>query len=206
MERRGLIIGVEDVLCSTKHLHRQAWCAVLSGLNMDCRGVEALDVLSLSREECLEQLLKESGTELSPAERAVLTQEKNEQYRQLLSTLEPEQILPDVMALLDDLREANVVLCVGSVSKNAVLALHHLGLDDYFDVVCDGNDLSASTGIEAVFRQACRAAGLKQENCIVWENNSIKRSDAQRAGFATVCGTPHEVRRLLRPLIPAQRA
>lgn len=190
MKKQGLLLGTEGVLCSTVRLHRQAWETVLSLNQIPCRGIENLDFTALSREEGLDALLELSQTELSPAEKAVLLDEKNEQYRQLLANVDRGDLLPGVEALLEALRKRGIRLCVVTRSRNAVLILCRLGLEEAFDAVCDGNDRPSGD----LYHYAARLLGLPPRDCLVWENSEFHRQTAKNMGFDTVCGAAEAVR------------
>lgn len=190
MKKQGLLLGTEGVLCSTARLHRQAWETVLSLNQIPFRGIEGVDFTALSREEGLNILLALSGTELSPAEKAVLLDEKNEQYRQLLANLDRSCLLPGVEALLGALRRRGLRLCVVTRSRNAVLILCRLGLESAFDAVCDGNDRPSGD----LYHYAARLLGLPPRACLVWENCEFHRRTAENMGFDTVRGTAEAVR------------
>ena len=192
MKKRGLLLGTEGVLCSTVRLHRQAWENVLSLNQIPFQGIEGLDFTALSREEGLDALLALSGTELSPAEKEVLIDEKNEQYRQLLANVDRTDLLPGVEELLGALRKRGVRLCVVTRSKNAVLILCRLGLEGAFDAVCDGND--RLNGAQDLYHYASRLLGLPPGDCLVWEDSEFHRRVAQNMGFDTICGTADAVR------------
>lgn len=191
MKKLGLLLGTEGVLCSTVRLHRQAWETVLSLNQIPYQGIEGLDFTALSREEGLDALLALSGMELSPAEKEVLLEEKNEQYRQLLANVDRSDLLPGVEELLGALRKRGVRLCVVTRSKNAVLILCQLGLERAFDAVCDGNDRPG--GDSDLYHYAARLLGLPPQDCLVWENSEFHRQAAKYMGFDTVCGTADTV-------------
>lgn len=193
MKKLGLLLGTEGVLCSTARLHRQAWENVLSLNHISFRGIEGLDFAALSREEGLNALLALSGTELSPAEKEVLTSEKNEQYRQLLANVDRTDLLPGVEELLKALRKQAIRLCVVTRSKNAVLILCQLGLEGAFDAVCDGNDRLNAMRDKDLYHYAARLLGLSPRDCLVWENSEVHRQAAQHMGFDTVCGAADAV-------------
>lgn len=192
MKKLGLLLGTEGVLCSTVRLHRQAWENVLSLNHIPFQGIESLDFTALSREEGLDALLALSGTELSPAEKEVLIDEKNEQYRQLLANVNRTDLLPGVEELLGALRNQDIRLCVVTRSKNAVLILCQLGLESAFDAVCDGNDRLNGAG--DLYHYAARLLGLPPRDCLVWENSEFHRQAAKHMGFDTICGTADAVR------------
>ena len=193
MKKRGLLLGTEGVLCSTLRLHRQAWETVLALNHISHEGIDDLDFIALSRAEGLDALLALSGTELSQAERELLLNEKNHQYRQLLANIDASSLLPGVEALLQELRARDFSLCLVTRSKNAILILRQLGLEEAFDAVCDGNDRFD----QDMYHHASRLLNLPPEDCLVWENSLPHMKSAQQAGFQTICGTAAEVREYL---------
>lgn len=194
MKKLGLLLGTEGVLCSTARLHRQAWENVLSLNHIPFQGIDGLDFTALSREEGLDALLAFSQTELSPAEKEVLIDEKNEQYRQLLANVSRTDLLPGVAELLKALRKQDIRLCVVTRSKNAVLILCQLGLEGAFDAVCDGNDRLNDARDKDLYHYAARLLGLLPRDCLVWENSEFHRQAAKNMGFDTVCGAAEAVR------------
>lgn len=195
MARYGLFLGIEGILCTTEHLHRQAWGKVLADIGLSSNCLDGLDMARLSREQCLEAILAANHTELSKAECEVLLREKNEQYRQLLSTLGDEDILPGVKMLLHDLREWGVALCVVTASSNAQLILRSLGMGTFFDAVCDGNDMVTALPTRTDYLRACAYVDVKPDNALVWENTPNRRDEAIRTGLRAFSGDSREARK-----------
>ncbi|MBQ9308954.1 MAG: HAD-IA family hydrolase [Clostridia bacterium] len=193
MKKKGLLLGTEGVLCSTLPLHRQAWETVLTLNQLSTEGISGMDAMTLSRPEGLDGLLAQSGTELSEAERELLVNEKNNQYRQLLANIDASSLLPGVESLLYDLRGEGWALCLVTRSKNAILILRQLGLDAAFDAVCDGNDQLR----EERYLYASHFLDLPPQKCVVWENIPAHLEEARKAGFQTVRGNAEDVRRQL---------
>lgn len=183
----AVLLGMEDVLCSTGALHRQSWQIVLAqaGIPVDC----TLSSHALRQPDCLNEMLRETGIFLSDAEKKMLLSEKKTQYRQLLANLSSEDVLPGVRDLLAGMRERRLRLCLTTLSKNAVLILKQLALSEMFDVVCDGNDAPEPD----IYHFACARAGVRAQDALVWENVPEKREAARRLGFAVVSGGARDV-------------
>lgn len=198
MHLGGLVLGIERVLCSTAHLHRQAWEAVLTAFDIPCDGIMELDFSALDRRQSIETLLQRSNNiHLSAIERDTLISEKNDLYRNLLCTLSPDALLPGVRAFLDELKGEGLSLGVATTSKNAVLILKYLGFADYFDAVSDGNDLCDGDSRGLVYLKTCEYMGLPPKQCLVWEGVAQKVQEARAAGLYAVLGSCEDVRALL---------
>ena len=125
----------------------------------------------------------------------MLLEEKNCQYRQLLSNLDEDSLLPGVKSLLRQLRQSGLRVCVVSASKNTVLILRRLGILDDIDVISDGNDERLPG--EGVYAAACRRLNLPVEACCLWENRLSGRAAAGTEGLRVISGSAAEAGALL---------
>ena len=89
---------------------------------------------------------------------------------------------------MDCLRERGFKLAIGSSSKNTGFILSRLGLDHYFDVVVDGNDISKSKPDPEVFLLAAQRLGVPAERCLVVEDAEagIRAAYAAKMGAAAL--------------------
>lgn len=195
MQFGGLVIGLEQVLCSTAHLHRQAWEVVLNNLGIPCRCINKVDFSSLCSEEEADILLQCDNLQLSKIERDMVIMEKNELYRNLLFTLTPEDLFPCVLPLLDEIKALKFPIGIASNNKSTVLILKYLGLSDYFNAVSDGNaDETDANEAGRIYYKACEYMNLSPKNCLVWEGTPQKANEAKAAGFCVITGKAQEVR------------
>lgn len=186
MTTKGLLIGIEGVLCSTSHLHRQAWEYVCAENGIDYFSQMDTDIASISREEQLHRILTTAGLELSDGEKQVLLDEKNSYYRQLLSNVDKSSLMPGIEQLLVELQKQGIRICVVSGSKNTVLILRNLGILNFIDAVLDGNDGESS--FESIYPSACHLLGLPMQDCCVWENIIAKQQKAKSEGMRLITG------------------
>lgn len=194
---RGLLLGTEGVLCSTARLHRQAWEWVLSEYHIPSEKLDEVDFSSLGRDECLDVILNRAGENLAAAEKSILVNEKNEWYRQLLTNLDAESVLPGVLDLLGTLKKEGWRLCVVTPSKNVILILRQLRLAEMMDAICDGNDDFVRTGYEKAYERASRLVNIPAQNCYVWENHPERRKWAEASGMQVVYGSADEAQKAL---------
>lgn len=189
---RGLLLGVENVLCSTACYHVQAWETVLDRYGIPIDRSLLTELHSADGEDALERIPETGDVELSLAERDTLIGDKNDLYRQLLANIDPSSVLPGVIELLHALRKSNYRLCVVSASRNVILLLRRLGIHEMFDAICDGNDRSVAAGQGKLYGRACALIDVPPEQAIVWENIAAHRLAALAEGLTVIQGSARE--------------
>lgn len=183
---KAIIFDLDGVIVSTDDYHYRAWqeLADRHGIPFD-RTVNGR-LRGVSRMESLEILLEKSTRGYSDREKAAMADEKNTRYREMLSELTPENILPGVLALLDELSGQGIKLAIGSSSKNAPFILQRIGLENRFDAVADGNHIKNSKPDPEVFLLAAGMLGILPENCAVVEDAIAGIDAAIAAGMRAV--------------------
>ena len=187
MKLKAVIFDLDGVIVSTDECHYQAWKRLADSeeiyfdreINKRLRGV--------SRMESLAIILERSDKVYPDDAKERMAQAKNDYYRKLIADLTPAQILPGVMAFLDDLRKAGLKLAVGSSSKNTPLILDRIGLAHFFDAVADGNEITKSKPDPEVFLLAAQKLGIAPESCAVVED-AESGIEAALAGGMLVLG------------------
>lgn len=186
MELKAVIFDLDGVIVSTDEYHYQAWKRLTGeeGIYFDRAINERLR--GISRMESLEIILERSPKTYTIDEKNSLATRKNQYYRELLHNLTPEEILPGVRSLLDELKKEGIKIAVGSSSKNTPLILKQIGLDSYFDAVVDGNDIKRSKPDPEVFLLAAQRLGIPPENCLVVEDAEAGIQAALAGGMSVL--------------------
>lgn len=186
MNCRGIIFDLDGVICSTDEYHYRAWKALADRekihfdreINNRLRGV--------SRMASLEIILERAKRSYTQQEKEKMAAEKNELYRQLLQNMTPADVLPETRETLDALHRRGLLLAIGSSSRNARLILSRIGLENAFDAISDGNNITRSKPDPEVFLKAAQMLGLKPAECIVVEDAQAGVEAACRGGFCSV--------------------
>ena len=76
----------------------------------------------------------------------------------------------EVKNTLDQLKAEGYKLAIGSSSKNVSIILERLGLEDFFDKISDGNNISKSKPDPEVFVMAAEMLNLSAKDCLVVED------------------------------------
>ncbi|HIU75874.1 MAG TPA: HAD-IA family hydrolase, partial [Candidatus Pelethocola excrementipullorum] len=108
--------------------------------------------------------------ELTKEEKDHYAAAKNDIYRKLLNTMTPDDLSDEVKETLDQLRARGLKLAIGSSSKNARLILKQIGLENYFDAISDGNNITKSKPDKEVFVKASQYINIKPQECLVVED------------------------------------
>ncbi|MGN1002322.1 MAG: beta-phosphoglucomutase [Oscillospiraceae bacterium] len=183
---KAVIFDLDGVLVSTDDLHYRAWKALADRegiwfdreINNRLRGV--------SRMESLEIILERARRAYSPEEKQEMCAYKNSLYVELLASLSPADRLPGVDECLARLRREGYRLAVGSSSKNTKRILSRIELQDSFDAVADGTDITRSKPDPEVFLVAAARLGTAPESCAVVEDAEAGIR-AAKAGGMTAC-------------------
>lgn len=170
MSIKAVIFDLDGVIVSTDDYHYRAWKAMADGegiyfdreINERLRGV--------SRMESLEIILEKAEKTYTDEEKNKMAEKKNDLYRKLLKELTPKEILPGVMKVLEELKENNIKIAIGSSSKNTPMILEKIGLSNYFDAVADGNEIKNSKPDPEVFLLAAKKLEIASEECLVVED------------------------------------
>lgn len=193
---KGVIFDLDGVLVSTDELHFKAWKKLSEELGItNFTKEDNARQKGVSRMESLEVVLEKGDKTYSEAEKLVLADRKNNYYIELLQSLNRDAVLAHVPETLMMLRNRNIRIGVGSVSKNTPLILKKTLLDSYIDEVSCGLDITRSKPDPEVFLVAAKKLGLPAEECLVVEDSAAGIVAAKAAKMKSL-GVGPEYRQL----------
>ncbi len=180
---QGVIFDLDGVLCFTDQYHYQAWKAVADKLGIYFDKTINNRLRGVSRMDSLEIILERSDRKFTTEEKEAIATEKNDIYRQLLHNMSSADLSDEVRNTLLALRNAGMKLAIGSSSKNTKFILERLGLEDFFDAISDGTNITRSKPDPQVFTMAAEFIGLAPEECLVVEDAQAGVEAAKAGGF-----------------------
>ncbi len=185
MNIKAVIFDLDGVIVSTDDCHYDAWkkMADEEGIYFDKQINNRLR--GVSRMESLNIVLERAAKVYSEGEKLSLAARKNEYYVDFIQKLTPDDILPGVMDTLRALKDKGVKIAIGSSSKNTPIILKRIGLDNYFDAVSDGNNITNSKPDPEVFLKAAEFLGVKNTDCAIVEDADAGIEAGKRAGMKT---------------------
>jgi beta-phosphoglucomutase len=186
MKYKACLFDLDGVLVDTAIYHFKAWRQL--GLNFGYQLTEDQNeqLKGISRVESLDRILGWAGVQASEEEKSKWLVEKNEHYLDLISNMNPNEILPGVSDFLSQIKKEGYLIALGSASKNAQIILEKTGLIKWFDAIIDGNKVSKSKPDPEVFLKGAHALGVKPEECIVFEDAQAGVEAAKKGGMKAI--------------------
>ena len=187
MNKKAFIFDLDGVIVDTAIYHYKAWKRLANHLGFDFTEEENEKLKGVSRVRSLELILEWGGVSKSAEEQKQLADLKNSWYVEMIQEMQPNEILPGAKEFLEAARAAGFKTALGSASKNSEIILQKVGLTHLFDVIIDGNKVSASKPDPEVFVKGAEALGIAPENCLVFED-ALAGVQAALAGGMKVIG------------------
>ncbi len=188
MSFKAIIFDLDGVICSTDEYHYRAWKALADKLGAPFDRVKNNRLRGVSRMASLEIVLETyTGPSLSDEQKLALATEKNEIYRESLKEMSTADLSDEVRETLDALHAKGFLLAIGSSSKNTPFILHQIGLDNYFDAISDGNNITHSKPDPEVFLKAAEFVGAAPADCLVVEDAVSGAEAGHAAGMKVAC-------------------
>lgn len=167
----ALIFDLDGVIVDTARYHFLAWRRLAKELGIEFGEKENEQLKGVSRKESLEKILSWGGVSLDPERFEAMMHQKNVWYLEYMDELNPQEILPGVVRILDKAKELNLKIALGSASKNAPLILEKTALTHFFDEIVDGNVVEKSKPDPEVFLKGAQLLGVDPKECIVFEDS-----------------------------------
>lgn len=182
---KGVIFDLDGVICFTDKFHYKAWKAIAEeeGIYFDEQINERLK--GISRMDSLDIVLERAEKVYSDEEKIVLAEKKNKIYRELLAEMSPADLSLEVKSALEQLRALGIKLAIGSSSRNTGFILNRIGLEDYFDAVSDGTNITKSKPDPEVYLKAAELIGESPADCLVVEDAPAGIDAGVAGGFDT---------------------
>ena len=183
---KAVIFDLDGVIVSTDDCHYEAWKKMADEEGIYFDKIINNRLRGVSRMESLEIVLERAQKTYSDEEKIKLAERKNGYYKEFITKLTPRDILPGAMRILEELKNENIKVAIGSSSKNTPIILKQIGLDEYFDAVSDGNNITNSKPDPEVFLKAADMLGIPYAECMIVEDADAGIEAGKRAGMKTV--------------------
>lgn len=189
---KAVIFDLDGVLVSTDELHFQAWKRLANELHIsNYTKADNEKQRGVSRMASLELLLAKGERKYNQEEKALLAERKNNFYKELLLTLDESVVLPGVVETLHMLRERNMLIGIGSASKNTHVILQKAKLLSFIDEISCGIDITRSKPQPDVFIVAAHKLKIENDKCLVVEDSQAGIDGAHSAGMKTLGVGPY---------------
>lgn len=183
---KGIIFDLDGVLISTDEMHYKAWKSIADELGIPFGITENNLLRGISRMASLDIILGLGKISLSSEMKEALADKKNRRYVKLLQTLSPSSVSQEVRDTLSEFRKRGIKTAIGSSSKNAKLILKLTDLEQYFDAVSDGTNITHSKPDPEVFLKGAEFLGISPSQCAVTEDACAGIDAANAGGFFSI--------------------
>lgn len=185
---KAFIFDLDGVITDTAEFHFRAWKALAEdiGITFDREFNEKLK--GVGRMDSLERILELGSKQgdFSLDEKEKLATKKNDHYKELISAITPDYILPGIEKLLQDIKKNGYLLGLASASKNAPAVLKSLGLFDQFDCIADAAAVEKSKPAPDIFLLAASILQVEPSRCIGIEDAESGIEAIHQAGMFAV--------------------
>lgn len=188
---KGCIFDLDGVIVDTAKYHYLAWKELADELGFEFTKEDNEKLKGVSRMDSLEILLQIGNLNFDEKTKINLAEKKNKIYVNYISKIDKSEILEGVEDFIKEIKENNIKIALGSVSKNAVPIIKNIGMLNYFDSIIDGNKITKAKPDPEVFLLGAKELNLKPENCVVFEDAVKGIQAAKNAGmYAVGVGNP----------------
>lgn len=188
MNVKTIIFDLDGVITDTSELHFIAWreLAESLGIAIDEKFNECLK--GVSRMGSLELILQHGHREndYTPAEKETLATKKNDRYVELLQDITPKNVLPGVLAFLEECHNNGIKTALASASKNALFILDKLEISNHFDYVADAAKVAHSKPAPDIFLAAAAGLDIAPAFCLGVEDAAAGIQAIHAAGMKAV--------------------
>jgi len=183
---KAVLFDLDGVIVDTACMHYRAWKQIADqeGLFFDSHINERLK--GVSRRQSVDIILERAQRAYSEDEIENLMRTKNAVYVESLQTLTAKDVLPGIIAFLDELKVAGLKTAIVSASRNAGIILERIGLGAAFDAVITGDHVTESKPNPEGLLLASQRLGIAAECCTVIEDAAAGLEAAAAAGMRSI--------------------
>lgn len=180
---KAVIFDLDGVITDTAAYHYQAWKQLADelGIYFDEQINERLK--GIDRMTSLEIILERSMVQYTQDEKVALATKKNENYKQLVQTMTPADVLPGALEVLKLLKQRGIKAGLASVSKNAFTVIDKLQVGEYFNYIADAAKITKGKPDPEIFLTVAENLGVSPQECVGVEDAVAGMKAIKAAGM-----------------------
>jgi beta-phosphoglucomutase family hydrolase len=185
-ETRAVIWDMDGVIVDTADLHRQSWQYAFKRQGIGFSDSEFQGIFGQRNDSIIHNKM---GPDVPPEIISVIAKDKEEFFRETAKN--NLKSFPGVVNLLKKLEDQEIKSAIASSApqENIHLILSGLDIEDYFQAIVFGQEVSESKPSPKIFLKAAEKLGVKPRNCIVVEDAIAGVMAAKRAGMHCIAVT-----------------
>lgn len=183
---KACLFDLDGVLVDTAKYHYLAWKRLAESINVLFTEHDNEQLKGVSRVQSLEYILQKQNIILTAFQKEELMNTKNNWYLDLVATMSPKELLPNVQEFLAELKANKILIGLGSSSKNAQMILDKTGITKFFDTVVDGRHTTHSKPHPEVFLMGAKQLQVLPSQTVVFEDAVSGIAAAIAGGFYAI--------------------
>lgn len=193
---KAVIFDLDGVITDSAHYHYLAWKELADELGIPFDEEYNEKLKGVSRMESLELILMNGDAcdKYTQEEKVAMAEKKNDNYKELIKQITPNDILPGILPFLKVLKAEGIRIALASVSKNAPFIINQLQLNEYFDYIADAASVPNAKPFPDIFLAGRDEFKLESCECIGVEDAKTGIEAIHRAGMKAIgVGTPDQM-------------
>ena len=187
MEIKAVLFDLDGVIADTAKFHFIAWKSIAKEVGIDIDEEFNEQLKGVDRVLSFDRILAHGSiTSLTEDEKEYYRTKKNNLYKELLQHLTPQDVLPGILDLFNELIDNNIKIAIASISQNAPYILEKLNLLDKIDCIADPKAVKHSKPAPDIFLKAAELVGVDVKNCVAIEDAQAGIEAINRAGIFSV--------------------
>ncbi|MGM0436861.1 MAG: HAD family hydrolase [Bacillota bacterium] len=178
---KAVIFDMDGVIIDSEPLHYEVNKEIFSELNIVVSEKEYNSYIGTSNHEMWEEIVKKHNLDKKASDLASLQQQKNLEH-----VINGElELMDNVKELLDDLKNSNINLALGSSSPKKLInkVINNFNIKDYFKIIRSGENVDDGKPAPDLFLKISEELNIKPENIVVIEDSHNGVKAAKNAGM-----------------------
>ncbi len=178
----GVIFDMDGVLIDSYNAHFLSWKRALNKYGLSITEYQFSSTFGQTNKDILSKLFPQ----LDPREYAVIEEEKEKIFREIIKDDFPE--MDGASELIDAIYNMGGLIGIGSSAplENIKTVLELLPTGNYFRVIISGNDISYGKPDPEIFLKVAEKLGLYPNKCIVIEDSPSGVKAGKLAGCTVI--------------------
>jgi len=191
-ELKAIIFDLDGVVTDTAEYHYKSWKLPLKEEGIDFTEEENEKLRGLSRRDSVKTIAQVKQVDFTKEKEDEIMKKKNDYYQEIIGDLNKNDMISGIYQILLELKNKKYKLAVASASRNAKQVIRSLELDNFFELIADGNSVKKSKPAPDLFLFTAQKMGFKPEECLVVEDSKAGVIGAKKAGMKVVGVGPEE--------------
>lgn len=181
-----IIFALDGVICHLEKYHYLAWKQIADELEIPFTKEYCHELTGLSRMDSLNKILESYSGTLSYAEKEILAEQKNVNFRKYLTQITETDCMPGIREVLQELKKSGYLIAVASSSRNTGILLKRMHLEECIEVISDGNTSDCLKPNPEVFLNICEYTHTSPKECRIVEGTNYGIHAGIAAGIETI--------------------